>query len=80
MLELDGISVKPSFTNTRQLGLLKNIVNHIDLAIRDAEADEPTDLISASLMIAYNYSLDLLGESNKNDLTDEIFSRFCVGK
>lgn len=80
MLELDGISVKPSFTNTRQLGLLKNIVNHIELAIKDAQADEPTDLISASLMIAYNYSLDLLGESNKNDLTDEIFSRFCVGK
>ena len=80
MLELDDISVKPSFTNTRQIGLLKNIVNHIELAIRDAEADEPTDLISASLMIAYNYSLDLLGESNKNDLTDEIFSRFCVGK
>ncbi len=80
MFELDDISVKPSFTNTRQIGLLKNIVSQIDLAIKDAEADEPTDLISASLMIAYNYSLDLLGESNKNDLTDEIFSRFCVGK
>lgn len=79
-LELDDISVKPSFTNTRQIGLLKNIVSQIDLAIKDAQADEPTDLISASLMIAYNYSLDLLGESNKNDLTDEIFSRFCVGK
>jgi len=80
MLNLDDISVKPSFTNTRQIGLLKNIVSQIELAIRDAQADEPTDLISASLMIAYNYSLDLLGESNKNDLTDEIFSRFCVGK
>ena len=80
LLELDTISVKPSFTNTRQIGLLKNIVKHIDLAIEDAKKDEPTDLISASLMIAYNYSLDLLGESNKNDLTDEIFSRFCVGK
>lgn len=79
-LILDEVSVKPSFTNTRQLGLLKNIVSQIELAIRDAQADEPTDLISASLMIAYNYSLDLLGESNKNDLTDEIFSRFCVGK
>lgn len=80
LLELDTISVKPSFTNTRQIGLLKNIVKHIDLAIEDAKKDEPTDLISSSLMIAYNYSLDLLGESNKNDLTDEIFSRFCVGK
>lgn len=80
MLELDEMSVKPSFTNTRQIGLLKNIVSQIEIAIRDAQNNEPTDLISASLMIAYNYSLDLLGESNKNDLTDEIFSRFCVGK
>ena len=79
-LELDEVSVKPSFTNVRQIGLLKNIVGQIDIAINDAKNDEPTDLISASLMIAYNYSLDLLGESNKNDLTDEIFSRFCVGK
>ena len=80
MLDIDELSVKPSFSNTRQIGLLKQIVSQIDIAIRDAEANEPTDLISASLMIAYNYSLDLLGESNKNDLTDEIFSRFCVGK
>ena len=80
MLEIDEMSVKPSFTNTRQIGLLKNIVGQIDIAIRDAQANEPSDLISASLMIAYNYSLDFLGESNKNDLTDEIFSRFCVGK
>lgn len=80
MLELDEVSIKPSFTNTRQIGLLKNISGQIDIAIRDAESNEPSDLISASLMIAYNYSLDLLGESNKNDLTDEIFSRFCVGK
>ena len=80
MLELDEVSIKPSFTNTRQIGLLKNIVGQIDIAIRDAEANEPSDLISASLMIAYNFSLDLLGESNKNDLSDEIFSRFCVGK
>ena len=80
MLNLDEVSIKPAFTNTRQIGLLKSIVSQIDIAIRDAESNEPTDLISASLMIAYNYSLDLLGESNKNDLTDEIFSRFCIGK
>ena len=80
MLELDEVCVRPSFTNARQIGLLKQIVSHIDIAIRDAKADEPSDLISASLMIAYNFSLDLLGESNKNDLTNEIFSRFCVGK
>ena len=80
MFELDQIKVQPSFTNTRQLGLLKSIFEHIQVAIDDAKKDQPIDLISASLMLAYNAALDLLGESNKNDLTDEIFSRFCVGK
>lgn len=80
MFELDQIKVRPSFTNTRQLGLLKSIFEHIQVAINDAKKDQPIDLISASLMLAYNAALDLLGESNKNDLTDEIFSRFCVGK
>lgn len=80
MFELDQIKVQPSFTNTRQLGLLKSIFEHIQVAIDDAKKDQPIDLVSASLMLAYNAALDLLGESNKNDLTDEIFSRFCVGK
>ena len=49
-------------------------------AIKDTNDNQPIDLISVSLMAAYNCALDLLGENNKNDLTDEIFSRFCVGK
>ena len=49
-------------------------------ALNDAKAGLSTDLISASILLAYNASLDLLGKNNKNDLTDEIFSRFCVGK
>jgi len=79
-LSIDEIVIKPSFTNLRQLGLLKNIVENIKVALKDTKNNEPIDLISASLILAYNSSLDLVGESNKNDLTDEIFSRFCVGK
>ena len=56
------------------------MVNSLNDAINDTNNGLPIDLISISIMSAYNASLDLLGESNKNDLTDEIFSRFCVGK
>lgn len=79
-MDIGELNVKPSFNNTRQLGVLKNIVLNLSQAIEDAENDEPIDLISTSLMVGYNASLELLGESNKNDLVDEIFSRFCVGK
>lgn len=79
-MNIGELTIKPSFNNTRQLGILKNIVFNLSQAIADAENNEPIDLISTSLMVAYNASLELLGESNKNDLVDEIFSRFCVGK
>ena len=79
-MNIGEVSSKPSFNNTRQLGLLKNISNSLKTAIKDTKDNQPIDLISVSIMIAYNSSLDLIGENNKNDLTDEIFSRFCVGK
>ena len=80
VMNIGELSVKPSFNNTRQLGLLKNISNSLKTAIEDAKKDQPIDLISVSIMVAYNAALDLIGENNKNDLTGEIFSRFCVGK
>ena len=80
VMNIGELSVKPSFNNTRQLGLLKNISNSLKTAIEDAKKDLPVDLISVSIMVAYNAALDLTGENNKNDLTNEIFCRFCVGK
>ena len=80
VMKIGEISAKPAFNNLRQIGLLKNIYNSLNNAIKDAKDDQPIDLISVSIMSAYNAALDLIGENNKNDLTDEIFSRFCVGK
>lgn len=80
IMNIGEIKIKPSFNNTRQLGLLKKISTMLKTAIKDAKDDQPVDLISVSIMSAYNSALDLVGENNKNDLTDEIFSRFCVGK
>lgn len=80
VMNIGEVHIKPTFNNTRQLGLLKNISSSLETAIKDAKEDQPIDLISVSIMVAYNAALDLTGENNKNDLTDEIFSRFCVGK
>ena len=70
----------PSFNNTRQLAILKNIVMNLNVAIKDAKDNQPIDLVSTSILIAYNSALELMGEHTKNDLTEEMFSRFCVGK
>ena len=79
-LNIGELTIKPSFNNTRQLGILKLMASQLKKAIEDTNDNQPIDLIAVSIMSAYNCALDLLGENNKNDLTDEIFSRFCVGK
>lgn len=84
IISLFGIEEKsyfrPSLNNARQLGLLEKVREYLKLTKKDAEEDLPVDLISVNLHGAYNAILEILGEHNDNDLTDEIFSRFCVGK
>lgn len=79
-LDIGDAVPHPSFNNARQLALLKSMVNNLNIAMKDAKEDQPIDLVSTSILLAYNSALDLLGENTKNDLTEEIFSRFCVGK
>ena len=76
----DSAYVTPSFSNARELALLKDIENNLSQAEEDAKSDMGADLISVSLQAAYNDARKLLGEDPTQDLTDEIFSRFCVGK
>ena len=70
----------PSLNNVRQLGLLKNAKEALLKAKNDACLDLPIDLVSISLMDAYNAILEILGEYRQTDISKEIFSRFCVGK
>ena len=70
----------PSLNNVRQLGLLQNAKESLLKAKEDANNDLPVDLLSVSLMDAYNAILEILGEYNQRDISKEIFSRFCVGK
>lgn len=71
---------EPSLCNAREIGLLKQIHGFLLEARCDASNALPIDLVSVNLMSAYNACRELLGEGATNDLTDEVFSRFCVGK
>lgn len=70
----------PSLSNARELGLLKKIDLCLAQAQEDCRNELPIDLISVNLSASYNAARELLGEEVTTDLTDEIFSRFCVGK
>ncbi len=70
----------PSFGNERELGLLREIDGYLKEAIDGARGGLSPDLLSVMLQGAYNASRKLLGEEPTQDLSEEIFSRFCVGK
>lgn len=70
----------PALSNARQLGLLRQIDKALLEAEKEASSGVPMDLVSIYIQKAFHAAQELLGEGATNDLTDEIFSRFCVGK
>ncbi len=81
VLEIDPESYsRPSFSNERQLGLLNKARIELEKAKDDAEKGLTLDLVAVSIQDAYQSILEILGEAKGNDFSEEIFSRFCVGK
>lgn len=81
VLEIDQESYsRPSFSNERQLGLLNKAKIELEKASNDAEMGLTLDLVAVSIQEAYQSILEILGEAKGNDFSEEIFSRFCVGK
>lgn len=71
---------KPMLTNSRQIGLLESSLNSINNALKELDKDTPIDLVSIDLMNSLNNIEDILGNRSKVNLSEEIFSRFCLGK
>lgn len=66
--------------NERQLSLLMKASKSLDAAISAMRLSVPVDLIVEDLYDSWNALKEILGEQSKEDLLDELFSRFCVGK
>ncbi len=71
---------QPVLTNERQIALMSQAYASMK-AVRQSLIDEvPLDLINEDLENAYRCMKEIIGEYNREDLLDGIFSRFCVGK
>ena len=71
---------QPALTNERQIALMMQARESME-TVRQSLLDEvPLDLINEDLQNAYRCLKEILGEYNREDLLDGIFSRFCVGK
>ena len=66
--------------NARQKEALGIAQDHLQLVLRSIEDGMPEDFYSIDLMSAYEAVGNIIGESVEDDLVEEIFSKFCMGK
>lgn len=67
-------------TNIRHRNALQNSYESLGMVLRSIEDGMPEDFYSIDLMSAYEELGSIIGESVEDDLVNEIFSKFCMGK
>ena len=67
-------------TNIRQKNLLNEAVKSLKLVKDSIELNMPEDFFTIDLMNAYEQLGKVIGESVEEDLVNQIFSKFCMGK
>lgn len=67
-------------TNIRHKQLLADAAESLKLVKNSIEQQLPEDFYSIDLMNAYELLGEIIGESVSDDLVNEIFSKFCMGK
>jgi tRNA modification GTPase len=69
-----------SLTNIRQQTAMRDAKKSLEKVLESIELGMPEDFFSIDLMDAYESLGSILGESLGEDLVNEIFSKFCMGK
>lgn len=82
MFELGQITSSQDdiLANARQIQLLEKANQSLKNAIQAMQEYVPTDLIVTDLYESWESLKEILGERAKEDLLDELFKRFCIGK
>ena len=81
-LQLEDIStnLNGAITNTRQIGKLKEAYQDLLEALRNIEDEAFIDFIEIPLKSAWTHLGEITGSVSNDDLLDELFSKFCLGK
>jgi len=67
-------------SNARSISLLKQANLHIENSINSINNNEPIDIVELELKQAWDKLGEIIGETYTDELLDELFSRFCLGK
>ena len=82
MFNLDKIKEinKPYLTNTRQLTLAKSALNSLINALESVEENIPIDVIEIDIKNAFDSLGEIIGQTYSDEILDNLFKNFCVGK
>lgn len=69
-----------TITNVRQKAALEESLSSIRMVEESIDGGLPEDFYSIDLMSAYEQLGRIIGEAVEDDLVNEIFSKFCMGK
>ena len=68
------------FTNTRQITLAKEALNVLSDVETGINNDVPVDMVSIDIKRIWTLLGEILGENYSDELIDQLFSQFCLGK
>lgn len=73
-------AMSDTLNNERQIGLAMQAEKSMQDAVHTLEAGMELDLVTIDLEKCWQSLREITGETGREDLLDEIFSRFCLGK
>ena len=68
------------FTNVRQISLLKSAIKSLEDVEQGIKAEREIDMIEIDLKLVWEKLGDIIGANYTEELIDNLFSRFCLGK
>ena len=67
-------------TNIRHLDLIRRAKENVEIAINTINSNMPIDIISINIKDIIDCLNSITGESTSEDIINDIFSKFCLGK
>ena len=68
------------FTNVRQISLLKSAIKFLEDIQQGIKEEREIDMIEIDLKLVWEKLGDIIGANYTEELIDNLFSRFCLGK
>ncbi len=67
-------------SNSRQISIVKKAILSLENCLSEIDNNVEIDLLSIDIKECYDLLGEIIGETYKDELLDEIFANFCLGK